>query len=320
MNLGGLMNGRWHVVSFSLLVVATLLLPAEAQSQSRAPAPEVVLLDTDDGVRLTLTYYPSREGKDATPVLMLHDQKDTRAIFGTMAARLQSPREGEKHPSFAVVTVDLRGHGGSTRRQLPGGVREEIDAAKLTKNLVADMIRFDLKAVRKFLVTKNDAGKLNLNKLCLVGAGMGANVAANWAAVDWAWPPLAVGKQGQDVKGLVLISPRWKYQGTLMQNVLRMNAMKRDVAWCIICGEKDPRVLADADRLYKQLERFHPEPRSRTAGRPRGLEELVWDSSLQGGDLLSQIGKPLEDAIIQFLTDNVADQEYPWIERRTRLD
>lgn len=314
------MNGRWQIVGLSLLLSATLLLPAAAQTRGRAGPPEVVTLDTDDGVRLTLTYYPSWEGKNATPVVMLHDHKDTRAIFGSLASRLQSPEEGEKRPSFAVVAVDLRGHGSSTRQLLPDGGREELDAAKLTTNLVADMIQFDMKEVRKFLVTKNDEGKLNLNKLCLVGAGMGANIAATWAAVDWAWPPLAVGKQGQDVKALVLISPRWKYQGTLLQDALRMDAMKRGVAWCIICGEKDSRVLADADRLYKQLERYHPEPRSTLAERPRGLDELVWDSRLQGGDLLTQIGKPLEDAVIQFLTENVAEQEDPWIERRARLE
>jgi len=313
------MNGRWHTAGISLLLTATLFLPAAAQSR-RAPAPEVVLVDTDDGVTLTLTYYPSWEGKDATPVVMLHDHKDTRAIFGSLATRLQSPEEGDKHSSFAVVTVDLRGHGGSTRRQLPGGAREEVDAARLTRNLVTDMIQFDMKAVRKFLVTKNDEGKLNLNKLCLVGAGMGANVAATWAAVDWAWPPLAVGKQGQDVKALVLVSPRWKYQGTMLQQALRMDEFKQGVAWLIICGEKDRRVLADADRLYKQLERFHPEPATARAAGTLSLEELVWDSSLQGGDLLSQVGKPLEDAIVQFLTVNVAEQEHRWIERRTRLD
>jgi pimeloyl-ACP methyl ester carboxylesterase len=314
------MSGRWHIVGIPCLLMVTLLLPATARSARRPPPPEVVTLNTDDGLSLTLTYYPSLEGKDATPVVMLHDHKDTRSLFGSLAKRLQSPGEGEKHPSFAVVTVDLRGHGASTQRLLPGGGREEVDAAKLSKNLVADMIQFDMKAVRKFLVTKNDAGKLNLNKLCLVGTGMGANVAATWGAVDWAWPPLAVGKQGQDVKALVLISPRWKYQGTLLQNALRMNAFKRGVAWCIICGKEEPRVLADADRLYKQLERYHPELPSARDPRPRGLEELVWDSALQGGDLLSQVGKPIEDAIILFLTENVANQDYPWIERRTRLD
>lgn len=308
------------VAGTSLLLTAVVVLPAGAQPRGRAPAPEGEVLQTDDGVQLSLTYYPSWEGKDATPVVMLHDHKDTRAVFGALAERMQAPSAEDDHPSFAVVTVDLRGHGDSTRRLLPGGVTNEVDASRLTRNLMLDMVQFDMKAVRKFLVTKNDEGELNLNKLCLLGAGMGANVAATWGAVDWAWPPLAVGKQGQDVKGLVLISPRWKYQGLPMQQALRMDAYKRGAAWCIIYGREDSRVKSDAMRIVKQLERFHPEPGSGRARRPSGLKELAWDSKLQGGSLLSQIGQPLEDAIIDFLTNNVAEQDYAWIERRSRLD
>lgn len=314
------MNASWRIAGLSLLLAAASCLSAEAQPHGRAPAPEVVTLTTDDGVQLVLTYYASSQGKEATPVVLLHDHKDTQAVFASLAERLQSPGEGDKHPSFAVVTVDLRGHGGSTQRILPDGERQEVDAAKLNKNLVGGMVASDMKAVRKFLVTKNDAGKLNLNKLCLVGAGMGASVAATWGAIDWSWPPLAVGKQGQDVKALVLISPRWKYQGLLMQNALKLQPYKRAVAWFIICGREDSRVRADASRLFKQLERYHPEPESTRADRPRGLQALGWESSLQGDNLLSQAGKPLEDAIVEFLTDNVAEQEFPWSARRNRID
>jgi pimeloyl-ACP methyl ester carboxylesterase len=308
------------VAGLSLLLTVVGVNPAWAQPRSRAPAPEVVILDTDDGVQLSLTYYPSWEGKEATPVLMLADHKDTRAVFAALAARMQSPTREDNYPSFAVVTVDLRGHGDSTRRLLPGGVTDEVDASRLTRNLLVDMVQFDMKAVRKFLVTKNDEGQFNLNKLCLVGSGLGANVAATWGAVDWSWPPLAVGKQGQDVKGVVLISPRWKYQGLSMQQALRLEPYKSDVAWCIIYGREDDRMKSDATRIVKQLERFHPEPQSARAERPSGLTVLAWDSKLQGSSLLSQIGKPLEDSIIDFLTSNIAEQDYPWIERRSRLD
>src|SRR3972149_1958727 len=158
------MNSPWRNACLSTLLTVILTSPAGAQSQFAAAGAEVVTLETDDGVQLAVTYYASSEGKKATPVVLLHDHKDTRSVFATLAERLRSPGENDKHAPFAVVTVDLRGHGDSTQRIDSEGYREEIDAAKLNKDLVADMVQFDMKAVRRFLVTKNDKGELNLNK------------------------------------------------------------------------------------------------------------------------------------------------------------
>jgi pimeloyl-ACP methyl ester carboxylesterase len=309
----------------AIIALLTIGIAANAQAQRprRVPPPENVSLTTDDGVQLTITYYASTEGKEATPVVMLHDYKGSRAIFAPLAQRLQSPGKEEDQPSFAVVTVDLRGHGDSTRQVLQNGDELETDAARLNKNDFLAMVARDMKAVRKFLVTKNDAGELNLNKLCLVGTGLGASVAANWAAVDWAWPPLAVGKQGQDVKALVLVSPRWKDRGLSMQNVMRpgefTEQFKQYVAWLLIYGEESQRVQADCTKISRQLERYHRDGDTADADQPSDLIVLGWPSSLQGGSLLSQVGAPMNDRIVEFLTVNVAKKDFAWISRRDRL-
>src|SRR5690606_24011271 len=121
----------------------------------------------------------------------------------------------------AVVTVDLRGHGGSKTMLGPGGRMLKLDANRFQTADFLDMVRFDLEAVRQFLIAENDAGKLNLNKLGVVGSGMGANVALLWAARDWAMPPLAARKQGQDVKALALISPRWNFRGLELRDAMK---------------------------------------------------------------------------------------------------
>lgn len=177
---------------------------------------------------------------------------------------------------------------------------------------------FDLEAVRSFLVGKNDEGELNLNKLSLVGVGMGATVAVNWAARDWLAPPLTVGKQGQDVKALVLVSPAWKYQGVAMQEALKVQALKRNAAWMIIYGNEDRESMADALRLYRQLERFHPEPKGVATG-PQDLMLVALPSGLEGSQLLSQEGKGVEDQIVAFLAAQAGDKDYPWIQRRNRI-
>jgi pimeloyl-ACP methyl ester carboxylesterase len=250
---------------------------------------------------------------------LLHDYKNTRATFAALAQRLQSPGESEAdRPSFAAVTVDLRGHGDSTKQVTPGGILFELDAARLDKQGVLDMARLDMEAVRSFLVGKNDAGELNLNKLCLVGAGMSANVAANWAAQDWATPGLAIGKQGQDVKALVLVSPSWSYKGLSMQGPMRFRPLAQNVAWMLIYGEEDAKVKADVRRIENQLERYHPRVDEADAAALRGLSVVAWQSKLQGDTLIKQVGAPLEDPLIKFLVEHVAKHEYPWLSRLNR--
>jgi pimeloyl-ACP methyl ester carboxylesterase len=252
--------------------------------------------------------------------VLLHDYKDTRATFAPLAERLQAPGDEEpSRPSFAVVTLDLRGHGESTVQLLPNGQQVELNAARIDKNSLFAMAAYDMEALRAYLVAKNDAGELNLNKLSLVGAGMGASVAANWALQDWSAPPLAVGKQGQDVKALSLISPRWSYRGLSMRAPMRSRPLAQAARWQLIYGKEEPEAAADARRIENQLERFHPAPAGGAAAQPRGLVVIPWESKLQGGTLLTRVGAPIEQQIVKFLVENVASKELPWSSRRTRL-
>lgn len=306
------------------VVLAMSASAASAQRRSSGTPPESAKVRTRDGVELSLNYYPSTAardpalGKQVTPVVLLHDEKDTQGVFSSLAARLQSAGAGGKS-SFSVVTVDLRGHGASIRQTAPNGATRELDAAKLNRNDILAMSTQDMEAVRGFLVGKNDDGELNLNKLCLVGVGLGATVAVNWAAQDWSAPALLIGKQGQDVKALVLVSPQWKFRGVPLQQAMRRPDLKKQVAWMLVYGEQNPKQEADINRILRQLERYHPEPVSAQAP-PRRLLSLPFPSALQGNSLVSQVGAPIEDKIVDFLTVHAADQDLPWIKRRNRLD
>jgi pimeloyl-ACP methyl ester carboxylesterase len=289
-----------------------------------ALAAETTSLTTRDGVLLKISYFPgnarkgSPQARQTTPVVFLHDHKGSRAVFASLVQKLQAGGKGEgERPAFAAVTVDLRGHGESTK--VANNAQLELSAAKLNKEDLIAMASYDLDAVRNFLVSKNDEGELNLNKLCLVGSGMGANVAANWALTDWSYPPLAIGKQGQDVKAIVMISPRWTYNGLLMQGPMQFRALKERVAWMIVYGEKDPKFQTDAVRINKQLERFHPPTDETGAKRTSGLTVVKLNTRLQGDSLLTQVGLSADDKIVEFLTENVAKTDQEWISRRNRL-
>jgi hypothetical protein len=144
---------------------------------------------------------------------------------------------------------------------------------------------------------------------------MGANVAAIWAAQDWASPPLAVGKQGQDVKAMVLVSPRWTFNGLSMQGPMRFRPLKQFVAWMLLYGEEDSRVKADINRIRRQLEPLHPSGDDANANQPQSLVVVGLPSKLQGGTLISQVGLPIENQISRFFAENVAQKEQPWFTR-----
>lgn len=317
------MSLRWRV--FRLIAILPIVAGwgGIAAGQNGA-AGESIALTTRDGVQLKITYFQSdaRKGspqaKQTTPVVFLHDYKGSRAVFTPLVQKLQATSKGEgDKPSFAAVTVDLRAHGESTKQAL-NGTQIDLDPAKLTKEDLLAMSSYDLDAVRSFLVDKNDAGELNLNKLAFVGSGMGASVAANWAVTDWSYPPLAVGKQGQDVKAIVMISPRWTFSGLSMQGPMQFRALKEKVAWMLMCGDKDPKYKADLMRIQKQIERFHPKTDETGAARRNGFTVVELPAKLQGDSLLTQVAGA-DDQIVKFLVDNLANAQPPWIARRNRL-
>ena len=142
--------------------------------------------------------------KDAVPVLLLHPFKGSRADFNDLALALQEA-------GCAVLVPDLRGHGQSTRRINADGKEVEIEQALMNHQDFEAMgyadtkTSGDVEACNKFLRAKNNLKELNIDKLVIIGAEMGAAVAIDWAQSDWSWPVLpGAPKQGQDVKALDL--------------------------------------------------------------------------------------------------------------------
>jgi pimeloyl-ACP methyl ester carboxylesterase len=301
-----------------LIVLGCLLLPtsgAWAQSRARVAPPEDVLLTTKDGVTLAATYYKSSKGRDAVPIVMLHDHKEQRTIFNALASALQAPSD-ERVQSHAVLTVDLRGHGGSTLAVDGNGEAVEIDAAKLRAVDFEDMVTYDMEAVRRFFVDRNDAQELNLNKLVLVGAGMGANVAMIWAGVDWDAPPLPQRKQGQDVKALVLSSPNWRQKGLPLVNAVKHPAVREALSVMLVYGSQDSKAKESAETIYKNFLKFHPEPPIDRVRELKDLFDYPLPTTLQGSKLLVDPQFNMLPNLDNFLKFRVVDQQFPWVQRR----
>jgi pimeloyl-ACP methyl ester carboxylesterase len=310
--------------SGGLLVVllATTFSPgqdAAKQGDEKSEKPlsrENVEIQTKDGVLLRGTYFRADEASKETPVIvMLADEGESRAVFDRFAKRLQSPKKDEKRPAFAILSVSLRGQGDSTKQRLPGGGTRELGDG-LSRGVMTAMVYQDLEAVRGHLVDRNDDGELNLNRLVYMGVGMGAMVATNGAAMDWSMPDLHAGKQGKDVKALVLVSPPWKYKGLNMLKALRQPGVQSQVAAILMYGAEDKSAKTDAERIVKQLRQGRPKEDSPTDDSLPTVVDVPGSTPLQGTDWLKRGGARAEDLIIRFLVQHAAEPDYPWSQRR----
>jgi len=227
-----------------------------AEATSDKPAkPEELVLATTDGIDLYAWYYPARVAEDDSPkatVILLHDLEGSHRSVEPLAMALQSA-------GCDVVAPDLRGHGGSTNRG--GG---DVDLRLLKKadfELMAatrggqirdqSAIRGDVETVRNWIKRKAEDGKLDMNRLFVVGSGLGAAVAAAWTAEDANWPAGTKGDQGRQVRGLVLISPAWTTRGFSISGPLANDAVRADVPVMVIAGRAD----RDATKVFDQLKR-----------------------------------------------------------------
>jgi alpha-beta hydrolase superfamily lysophospholipase len=206
-------------------------------------------------------YAAPQKLKPLATVILLHDLAGSHAEVEPLALALQ--RAG-----CAVVAPDLRGHGASCTRLLPSGREESIDSKSLRKSEIEAIVasaggrirdqasmRGDIEAVRHFLKGKEADSGPNLDRLCIVGAGAGATLAALWTMADAAWPPTTTGPQGGQVRAVVCISPVWAVKGVNVLPALTTDPLKRDVPVLVLGGRDD----RDAVRLFDQLKRSRPQ-------------------------------------------------------------
>lgn len=289
---------------------------ADNSAKGNLSGPEPLVLQTADGLQLAVTYYPSAEGKKAIPVVLLHAWKQSGNDYRDLALMLQ--RMG-----CAVIVPDLRGHGESTR--LIGARQDDtLKAATLPPQQFGRMVVQDMQAVKLFLWEQNNEGKLNIDKLCVVGAEMGASVALNFALADAVQQDRnrvlrSDYKVGRFVKALVLLSPERSFRGLSIRDATRYPAVQSNVAILIIVGEQDNKALAEAKRIHGIFERFHPEPTGNNKPDKKTLFLGELDTSLQGTKLLDpkfNIPAIIDDFINRRLIKSEESRGWYWQERK----
>lgn len=245
----------------ALTLPAALAAAADPPAGGRDNSPQEVLLGTSDGVSIAAWYYPLP--KDAAALglaILIHDVEGSHRTVEPLARALQAA-------GCAVVAPDLRGHGASVVKSGPAGPGPDGQAKALRRADLEMMaataggsvreqaeMRGDVEGVYEWIRQQALKDNLRMKPLIVVGSGVGATVAARWAAADAAWPDIASGPQGRQVDGLVLIDPAFVSKGFSIQPALAAEAIGRSPPVLVLSGTDD----RDAARIFDQMRRHRP--------------------------------------------------------------
>jgi len=291
---------------------------AEPPKKAAAPAPEgnqddkekyqIVALQTEDGMLINATYFPSKAGKSAPAVILVHGWGEKQRVFDDLAFDLQDR-------GYAVVTLDLRGHGKSTEwanaPKVATKAAEKPDFRNLRTPAQLITLLYDIEAAKRFLVRRNNAGELNVAKLGVIGTEMGSSIAILWSFKDWQYVSTVAftGKQGQDVQSLVLISPQYNYKGLAITE--QLSFLQQRIPLLVVAGNKDPKMFGEAEKIAKAAVKAAPK-----ADVPSELFEVT--TKFQGSKLLDtdpELAFGVNKSIIKFLDASLKKKAIPWATR-----
>lgn len=225
---------------------------------------------TYDKVLIVGTYYapqtttPSSANTNA--VILLHMLGHNRNDWNGFASTLSN-----KTNDYAVLSIDLRGHGESTTSQNGNTI---LSFQSFTPDDFNKMI-MDVKAAKQFLVTQKN---INPNNVAIVGASIGANVALNYAAAS-----------DPSIKVVVLLSPGLDYKGVTTSDAIKQYKVPIYIAtaWKDPIAGNDPQTLCNEIINCVNNNRLHIYQYSTSHG-----TDMFSDSSLQ---------PPLDKLIISWL-------------------
>lgn len=265
----------------------------------KKPVVEDRTLRTEDTVDIKISYFKavSTEGKNAPVVILLHGKSENRQKWKDIATVLQ------EMGGFAVVTVDLRGHG---------------DSQFKTKRIDQEMAVRDMEAVKEFLFEEHQHGHLNMNKTGIVGCDFSAAVAIVYTEYDWLKEPYDDSPtpnertpRGQDIQALVLVSPDVSTPGLFASKSAGSLREFDKLAVMVAASEKSGNDFAASKKVFDQM----------TSKRVKSDQHILtkYPEDLRGLNLVLHDDK-LKNDIADFLTKHVKDRDIPWRDRRSHLD
>lgn len=298
--------------------------PQPQKAEPKLIAPEVVVLETKDKVQMKATYFaagsPTADekqegnGKSVVPIILVHDWDGDRAQVLNFGRYLQNA-------GFAVIAPDLRGHGESVQVT---GQPKELNYKRFRKSEIAS-VRWDIERCKKYLVKRHNEGNVNVDMLTVVAVGKSCALAVQWTIGDWFdFPAISAKgiKQGQDVKALVLVSPRKKLQTMLMPELMKhplFTGKGGEEAMPIMMIWGQGKAAKDGEYLSERLKKARPDlsdikdPKEKIA--KQTFFPVPLNDSLTGVEILEKPRvKGLWLYVTQFITTKVVQkaESFPW--------
>lgn len=170
------------------VVVAHAVLPGIARAAVVVHDPIPVAFTTTDGVHIVGDYWtPIDMSAKAPAVILLHMYRSDRSAWHEQIIALE-------YAGFAIMAIDLRGHGDSTE---PAAMKLADRVIERDASLFQAMHE-DVAGAYAWLARRPE---VDLSRLALIGASVGCSVVLDYAARD------------RSVDAVVLLSPGTKYLG-----------------------------------------------------------------------------------------------------------
>ena len=187
-----------------LALFVTISACLSAKAADRKP----VALETFDGVKLAADFYPPIPSKDPAPmVILLHMYRSDKSAWAPLVEPLHDA-------GFAVLALDLRGHGDSVTPALRQRVADRDPE-------LFDAMYNDVRAAYDWLAERDDVDR---SRFALAGASVGCSVALRYASHD------------RSVDAIACLSPGTNYLG--LDSKRDISLIKGRNIW--LCAARDP--------------------------------------------------------------------------------
>ena len=237
-----------------------------------------------DSQPLSAIYYPSMMASTAPVVMLVHERERSGKDFEESIDDLKKFTLAEtlQKQGYAVMIVELRGHGGNIRRVVPRSEWATMPG--------------DLQIAYLSLVDRHNWGELNVAKLGVVALGEGANLAAAWAAGGG-----AISSEGRtsDLGALVLLSPMIDAQNQGVRAGPALTSLAPRVPMDLLVGERDAASFELVDSIKTIVRRY------------RSNQVETFPSALHGQNLLRREPN-LTTSIIKFLETTIKAKADEW--------